>query len=479
MRFGVKQKLVVLSLLILVVVTFTLEAVQTSLSRTWIEEDLKDRAVVFAREIAATIGDRHELVDAGLLAQKVRQILAVRRSVLQLDIVRFGSGGEPTVVATSDPAGLLPFTAADADAVRHGEAVVSRLLTDATGRSWEVMAPITLDDAVAGAVAAKFSLNRFDARAAYSRTRALQLTAVSVLVMGGLMALAVHLVVTRPVRRFVRAMNSTEAVPVPSHRSDELGDLAREFNAMMVRVREMLFTMQRDLSQAERLALSGRMMAQVAHELGTPLHSVMGHLELLREDLPANVLTASASRRLLVMESQLRRLTEIIAQLLDLTQRNPEPTTEIDARRLVRDTVELVEPAVIAAGLTLTVEDTGAVPCCLAGRRGQLQQVVLNLLTNALDATPPGGAIHVSTAAVPDAAEVVLEVRDTGTGIPAHEQKRIFEPFFTTKAPGSGTGLGLFISAQIVAEHAGRIEVASEEGAGSAFRVTLPVGDVR
>jgi signal transduction histidine kinase len=478
MRFGVKQKLVVLSLLILVVMTFTLEAVQTSLSGTWIEEDLKDRAIVFAREIAATIGDRHELVDAGLLAQKVRQILAVRRSVLQLDIVRFGAGGEPEVVATSDPARLLPFTAADAAAVRHGEAVVSRLLSDATGRSWEVMAPITLDDAVAGAVAAKFSLNRFDSRAAQSRARALQLTAASVLVMGGLMALAVHLVVTRPVKSFVRAMKSTETVPVEIDRSDEFGDLAREFNAMMARVRETLFAMQRDLSHAERLALSGRMMAEVAHELGTPLHSVMGHLELLREDLPAGVLTASASRRLLVMESQLRRLTEIIAQLLDLTQRNPEPPAEIDARRLVRDTVELVQPAVAAAGLTLTVADAAAVPA-LSGRRGQLQQVVLNLLTNALDATPPGGAIHVSTSAAPGGAEVVLEVRDTGSGIPAHEQKRIFDPFFTTKAPGSGTGLGLFISAQIVADHGGHIEVSSEEGAGSAFRVMLPVGGVR
>jgi signal transduction histidine kinase len=477
MRPGVRLKLVVLSLLILIVVSFALAAVQMSLSQMWLEEDMQERAVVFAREIAATIGDHHELVDATLLLQKVRQIMAVRRSVLQLDIVRFGGGDDTAVVATSDEARLLPFTAADAHAVHRGE-VVSRLLADAGGRSWEVMAPIQLDGAAAGAVAAKFSLNRFDARAARSRVLALELTAVAVLVMGSLMTLAVHWVVNRPIGRFVRAMQGAQAVPVPVDTTDEFGDLAREFNAMIARVREMLFTMQRDLSHAERLALSGRIMAEVAHEIGTPLHSVMGHLELLREDLPADVLTETAARRLVIIESQLRRLTEIIVQLLDLTRRAPEPPTPVDVRPLVRETVELMRPAATVAQIALTVHDAGDVPCP-AGRRGQLQQVILNLLTNALDATPPGGSIVVTTRTASGGADIELEVRDTGCGIPAHEQKRIFDPFFTTKAPDRGTGLGLFISAQIVTEHGGRIEVTSEEGAGSSFRVLLPVTGAR
>ena len=132
MRLGVRQKLVVSSLLILVVVSFTFTALQLHLSRTWREEDLQERAVIFAREIAATIGDHHELEGGALIDRKVHQIMAVRRSVLQLDIVRLPPNSA-AVVATSEPGLRLPFTAADEEVVRTG-AVVSRLLKDASGR---------------------------------------------------------------------------------------------------------------------------------------------------------------------------------------------------------------------------------------------------------------------------------------------------------------------------------------------------------
>jgi len=470
MRLGVRQKLVLLSLLILVVVSFTFTAVQLDLTRTWREEDLRDRAVIFAREIAATIGDRHELESGALIDRKIHQIMAVRPSVLQLDIVRLPPGGG-AVVATSEPAHRLPFSPQDEAAVRNG-VVISRLLTDAGGRSWEVMAPIRLDGAVAGAVAARFSLNRFDAREARSRTLALWLTAISVLVMGSLMTLAVHGVVNRPIERFVRAMRGAEAEPVAVTSNDEFGAMARHFNDMIARARERLFAIQRDLSHAERLALSGRIVAEVAHEVGTPLHSVMGHLELLREDLPSAAVSETIERRLRVIESQLGRLREIIDRLLDLTRRSPQPAVPVDVNGLVQETVELVRPAVGAARLDLSVEADPGLPRLLA-QRSELQQVVLNLLTNALDATPPGGAIRVATRARGD--EVEVEVTDTGCGIAAPELKRVFEPFVTTKDPERGTGLGLFICAQIVHDHGGRIDVASEEGRGSTFRVVLPL----
>jgi two-component system NtrC family sensor kinase len=111
------------------------------------------------------------------------------------------------------------------------------------------------------------------------------------------------------------------------------------------------------------------------------------------------------------------------------------------------------------------------------GRSEQLQQVFLNLLTNAIDATPGGGRIEVTTRALPDAGEVEIAVADTGRGISAVDRKQIFEPFFSTKEPGHGTGLGLFITAEIVHEHKGRIEIDSEVGRGSTFRVVLPAAD--
>jgi two-component system NtrC family sensor kinase len=165
-------------------------------------------------------------------------------------------------------------------------------------------------------------------------------------------------------------------------------------------------------------------------------------------------------------------VTEIIAQLLDLTRPAPEQPALVDLNRLVRETSELVRPVVTAAGLSLHVAADATLPS-LEGYGHQLQQVVLNLLTNAMDATPPGGRIDVATRGTDGA--VALEVRDTGCGIGEAERKRIFDPFFSTKEPGRGTGLGLFISAEIVRDHHGRIELDSAEGQGSTFRVVLPL----
>jgi len=504
MRIGVRAKLVLISLLILVVVSFGFTLLGLHLSRTWVEEDLKERAVFFARELAATIGDHQDLTPGPLLDRKIQQIMVVRRSVLQLDILRFASEDASLLIATSRPQSRLPFTPGDTDQVQRGR-VVSRLVKTTGGeRHWEVMAPITLDGVVVAGIAARFSLSRFDAREGRARTLVLQLTAVSVLVMGTLMGLAVHWIVKRPIGRFMRAIEAVERkepAAVDLRTADEFGALGRHFDAMITRsqafneelrsriadateelerryheverLHELLFATQRNLSHAERLALSGRIMAEVAHEVGTPLHSVMGHLELLREDLARDGVSESVERRLTIIGSQLRRVTEIIAQLLDLTRRAPEPPAPVDLNRLVRETSELVRPVVTAAGLSLNVAADATLPP-LVGHGDQLQQVVLNLLTNAMDATPPGGRIDMATRAVDGAVE--LEVRDTGCGISEAEQKRIFDPFFSTKEPGRGTGLGLFISAEIVRDHRGRIELDSAEGRGSTFRVVLPLG---
>src|SRR5262249_58444266 len=199
-----------------------------------------------------------------------------------------------------------------------------------------------LDGAVAGAVAARFALARFDERETRSRSAAIWLTAISVIVMGSLMTVAVNGVVNRPIERFVRAMRGAEAEPVAVTSQDEVRPMARLFNDMIARARERLFAMQRDLSHAERLALSGRIVAEVAHEVGTPLHSVMGHLELLREDLPISAMSERIERRLRVIESQLGRLREIIDRLLDLTRRSPQPAMSVDVNGLVHQTNDLV-----------------------------------------------------------------------------------------------------------------------------------------
>lgn len=503
MRLGVRHKLILFGTLVILVVSSAFTWVNLALARRAIVEDLQARAIVYARDVAATIGDRKELEDGPALRLQIARLLAIRRSVLQLEVLSFGPDGA-TVVATSEPRARLAFSKGDADVVRKGR-VVSRAVTTADARYWEIMAPITLDGVVAGAVAVKFSAYRAEELASRIRLWALTLTAVSVVLMGLLMSAAIHVTVNRPVRRFMDAVSGVTAEGVPTAvavtTADEFGVLARHFNEMVARIgrfneelrtrigqatseldrryhqveqlNALLFDMQRRLTHAERLALSGRIMAEVAHEVGTPLHSVAGHLELLRKDLPPPLLTEDVVRRLAIIETQVGRVTNIIARFLDVTRLPHAEPGRVDLEALARDTADLVRPGLASTGVTLDVRAEGGPPL-VHGHPDQLQQVILNLLTNAIDATPSGGQIEVTTRALPAAGEVEIVVADTGRGVPPADRKRIFEPFFSTKESGRGIGLGLYITSEIVREHKGRIEVESEEGRGSTFRVVFP-----
>jgi signal transduction histidine kinase len=505
MRLDVRHKLVLLSAAIMIAGSFGFMALNLTLSRQWIEEDLKERAIMFAREIAATIGDRRELESGGLLGAQIQEIMAVRPNVLQIDMLAFAER-QVRLVATSNPGRRQPFSRRDAEQVRAG-AVIARLIDQGRGRFWEVMAPVTVERAIVGAVAVSFSTARADHLARRIQAGSLVLTGASVAVMALLMGVAVRLVVGRPVRRLIASIEGfREEHPVPSvpvDTRDEFGILARHFNEMMARISRfseelrarvtdatveldrryqevrhlngLLFEMQRSLSHAERLALSGRVMAEVAHEVGTPLHSVAGHLELLRKELPASFLADDPGRRLAIIEAQVTRVIEIIARLLDVTRRSSGDPGPVDLNRLVRDLTDLVRPGGSGASFAVDVTLTRGLPP-VHGHADQLQQVVLNLLTNAIDATPAGGRVQVLTLGLRDEGLVGVAVHDTGPGIPPEDHRRIFDPFFSTKPPGRGSGLGLFIAAQIVRDHKGRIEVESAPGAGSTFRVLLPAG---
>ncbi|MBI2204329.1 MAG: HAMP domain-containing protein [Candidatus Rokubacteria bacterium] len=502
---GVRHKLLLVGALVILFVSVGFTWLNLALAQRAIQEDLKARAIVYAREVAATFGDRRELEGSEALQRLIGRLRDIRRSVLQLDVLGFGPAGT-TVLATSAPAARLPFDRRDAEVVRRGR-VVARAVTAGTERYWEVMAPIAFDGTVAGAVALKFSTMRADELASRIRFWAITLTGGSVLLMGLLVSAAVHVIVDRPMRRFMDAIGAAATGGVPAavdvRTSDEFGRLAERFNEMVARITRfneelrtriaeatgeldrryqqveqlnaLLFEMQRRLNHAERLALAGRVMAEVAHEVGTPLHSVAGHLELLRKDLPGAAVTGDVARRLGIIESQVTRVIEIINRLLDVTRRAPAKPGPVDLEGLVRDTAELVRPGLANAGVALDVRAESGLPA-IRGQQDQLQQVVLNLLTNAIDATPAGGRIEVTTLALLGREEVQIVVADSGPGIPEADRKKIFDPFFSTKDGGRGAGLGLFITAEIVREHKGRIDVGARDGGGSVFRVTLPVG---
>ncbi len=504
-RLSVRSKLVLSSLLLLIVVSFAFTAASLHFSEQWVEEELRKRAITFAREVAATIGDRREFENARLLEGEIRRIMEARSNVRNIDFLVFGEAW-PRLVASSDLAWRPALTARELRELERGR-VVARLVAKPDGRRWEVVAPIALEGAVAGAVAIEFSLAQADRQAARVRWTALGITGASVLVTVLLMGLMVRWVVGQPIRQFLRVIERVErgdlSTGVALARDDEFGKLAAHFNQMLDRLNraseeqeervhqataelaeryaevrrlnELLFQTQRRLRHSERLALMGRTVGMVAHEVGTPLHSIAGHLELLRQELPPEVFQGSPERRLAVIQSQLVRVSETIEQLLALTRRPAEGHTAVDLNGLFQEVLELAIPGIAAGRIRVETDLAPGLPL-VSGNPPQIQQAFLNLITNALDALPPEGLIRIATH--PERRDgrrwAVVRIGDNGPGIHADHLKRIFEPFFTTKELGKGVGLGLFITHQVVREHGGAIEVDSAEGKGTTFTLAFP-----
>ncbi|HJR77948.1 MAG TPA: ATP-binding protein [Nitrospiraceae bacterium] len=249
-------------------------------------------------------------------------------------------------------------------------------------------------------------------------------------------------------------------------------------NAQLAEMKDRLY-------HSERLAAVGQLVASVAHEVGTPLHSIAWHVQALAEE-PG--VTADMKKRIGIVDEQLNRVVRIIQDLLSSTrQRKPQPTWQAPDG-LVQPVVALMEPAFHAKQVTLQVEQMASFPLTWADAE-KINQVLINLLSNALVATGPGGTVTVTIASRPastDEAEagqctgrtveamVLLMVRDTGCGIPQEDLQRAFEPFFTTKAVGKGTGLGLFLSRETVLAHGGALTIESEVGKGTTVTVALP-----
>lgn len=250
-------------------------------------------------------------------------------------------------------------------------------------------------------------------------------------------------------------------------------------NAQLVEVKDAL-------GRAERLAAMGQLVASVAHEVGTPLHSIAWHVQALGEEPGA---TPAQLKRIAVIDSQISRVVRIIEDLLASTRQRKPALAPLPVERLVEPVAALMEPAFVGKGVAFKRE-SGAEGLSVWGDAEQLQQVLVNLLTNALAATTAGGEIVVSVGqreATADERErrvegadpshgmmVTLTVRDTGCGMPEEHLDRTFEPFFTTKEIGSGTGLGLFLSRQIVASHGGSLAIESQVGKGTTVAIALP-----
>jgi two-component system NtrC family sensor kinase len=234
--------------------------------------------------------------------------------------------------------------------------------------------------------------------------------------------------------------------------------------------------------QSGKLASLGELAAGVAHEINNPVAIMVEEAgwiqDLMEEEKPLFAQSpnqAEYQRALQQIQTQGRRCKEITHKLLGFARRTDAPVQAVQVNELVREVVAILERPAAYSNVSLSTELAADLPL-VAASPAELQQVLINLVNNAIDAMDKtGGKIHIQTR-VERPHEVEMIVRDNGPGIPQAVMGRIFDPFFTTKPVGKGTGLGLSICYGIINKLGGRIEVHSGEGAGAVFTVHLPVG---
>lgn len=298
--------------------------------------------------------------------------------------------------------------------------------------------------------------------------------------------------VVRPLERLGAAMEAVRAgdldATVGLARRDEMGAAVDAFNAMTAELRqtrarllaegEARRTLERGLQHADKLVAVGELAAALAHDLGSPLQVLAGRARLLdraAED-PERV-----RRHARILVEQTDHVARIVEDLVSVARRRPPRRVRTDLAGVVATVVELLGFEARRQGVELVVDAPPGLPAVWVDP-DQMQQVVLNLMRNALAFCPREGRVVASLEAValgppqaePDTPAVRLTVRDDGPGVPAEARAKVFEPFFTTRVDAGGTGLGLAAVRGVTVAHGGAVAV--EDGPGGAFSVTVPVG---
>jgi two-component system, NtrC family, sensor kinase len=358
------------------------------------------------------------------------------------------------------------------------------------------------DQQVLGVLDTNLSLAQADTQLAVSSARMLYYTAGAMLIVAILSWLFVWRVVAKPIKAL---KNGTERLSqgelgyqIEVQSQDEVGDLAHSFNGMSLQLRganEEIVTWAKTLEDrveqktkelqrahdhvlhVEKMASMGKMAAVVAHEVNNPLSGILTYAKLIRKWVASGQAEhekrEEAMQCLELIAAESRRCGDLIKNLLSLSRTAPMNVQPTTLRAVIDRCLLLVRHQLELVGVELQLnlaEDLPVVHCDPA----QIEQVLLALIMNAIDAMPRGGTLWIETRLSSAKTEIEIKVRDDGAGIAPDVLPHIFEPFLTTKESGRGVGLGLAISRGIVERHNGRIEVESELGRGTTFTITLP-----
>ncbi|MDH3252508.1 MAG: ATP-binding protein, partial [Ignavibacteria bacterium] len=269
----------------------------------------------------------------------------------------------------------------------------------------------------------------------------------------------------------VRFDEMRESLKEKINQLDRVNQNLSERNVELEHALGRLRQAQEELVRTERLAVTGRMTAQLSHEINNPIHNIHSLLESSLRKIDGN----GPSRELITVAlDEVNRMANLTRQMLDFYRGSQVPIDSgpVDIAEMLREVAHANQQTLAQAGIRLSLELRSSLPPIL-GSSERLKQVVLNLVINARDAMPGGGVLTIAASA--GSGSVCIEVSDTGVGIPPEVRERIFEPFFTTKKEVSGVGLGLFVSYGIVQQHNGTITVKSTPGSGTSFHLIFPV----
>ncbi len=304
--------------------------------------------------------------------------------------------------------------------------------------------------------------------------------ALVLLILSAVVSLFWSRLITRPLELLSSAAKGVGQgrfnVRVEPFSRDEIGDLTQSFNQMTSELEDRetaLKNSQAALIQSEKMAAFGQLGAGIAHEVKNPLAGILGFAQLTIRKLDPG---SPMYKNLEIIEKETKRCKNIMDNLLKFARQEKLVHEASDVNRIVEDACAIVNHQLELSKVKLEKFLAPELPT-IHGNANQLQQVIMNLMINALQAlngTP--GIVTVSTC-LQRPSHVEIHVKDTGTGIPTEIQKRIFEPFFTTKPAGKGSGLGLSVSYGIIKEHNGEIRLESEEGKGAEFIIALPLMD--
>jgi two-component system NtrC family sensor kinase len=359
---------------------------------------------------------------------------------------------------------------------------------------------------ILGVLDTNLSLAKADASLAESTRLMLIYTILAVIVISVLTGVFVLRLVHRPVQMLKRGTEELAkgdlGYQIAVESTDELGDLANSFNVMSLQLRaanEEITSWARTLEtrveektnelkrahdhvvHVEKMASIGKMAAVVAHEINNPLSGILTYAKLLKkwiQKVEGNEQKRIEIRECLdLVESESKRCGDLVKNLLMFSRSAPMNLEWADVNQVVNRCIRLVQHHLDLGNVQLQVETAPDLPV-LHCDPAQVEQVLLALVMNAIDAMPRGGNLMVRTRSLPQSRQIEIQVRDDGVGIPPDLLPRMFEPFLTTKETGKGVGLGLAISKTIVERHGGVIEVESQPGRGTTFYIFLPVDAV-